>query len=85
MKIALHTFATARAGNVIGAGDWAEDRIVPDFFKAMKSNSILNIRNPNATRPWQHVLEPLSGYLELGSKLFIEGKVFKEVGILVRK
>ena len=69
--------ATARAGNVIGAGDWAEDRIVPDLFKAMKSNSILNIRNPNATRPWQHVLEPLSGYLELGSKLFREGKSFQ--------
>lgn len=62
--------ATARAGNVIGGGDWAENRIVPDFFRSLKGNSDLSLRFPNATRPWQHVLEPLSGYLLLASKLF---------------
>jgi CDP-glucose 4,6-dehydratase len=62
--------ASVRAGNVIGAGDWAENRIVPDYFRAMRTNKKLEVRNPNATRPWQHVLEPLSGYLFLASKLF---------------
>lgn len=62
--------ASARAGNVIGAGDWADNRIVPDFFKAVMSGKKMSIRNPNATRPWQHVLEPLFGYLLLGSKMF---------------
>lgn len=66
--------ATVRAGNVIGAGDWAENRIVPDYFRAMLSNKKLEVRNPNATRPWQHVLEPLSGYLLLASKLFKDKK-----------
>lgn len=61
--------ATARAGNVIGGGDWADDRIVPDFYRAMMSGNPLSIRNPYATRPWQHVLESLSGYLELGRAL----------------
>lgn len=61
--------ATARAGNVIGGGDWADDRIIPDCVRAWTSSSIPEIRNPNATRPWQHVLEPLSGYLCLGSML----------------
>lgn len=64
--------ASVRAGNVIGAGDWAEDRIVPDYFRALISNKKLIVRNPNATRPWQHVLEPLSGYLLLASKLFYD-------------
>ena len=68
--------ASARAGNVIGGGDWAPYRIVPDFFRAMKENKKLVIRNPEAVRPWQHVLEPLSGYLLLGSMLWIEGKRF---------
>lgn len=68
--------ASARAGNVIGGGDWAEFRIVPDFFRAIKNNEKLIIRNPNATRPWQHVLEPLSGYLLLASKLYLEGNKF---------
>lgn len=54
---------SARAGNVIGGGDWAENRLVPDCIKAWSSGKSVNIRNPNATRPWQHVLEPLSGYL----------------------
>jgi CDP-glucose 4,6-dehydratase len=58
-----------RAGNVIGGGDWAIDRIVPDCIRAFACNKPVNIRNPNATRPWQHVLEPLSGYLALASKL----------------
>jgi CDP-glucose 4,6-dehydratase len=59
----------ARAGNVIGGGDWAIDRIVPDCIKAWSRNEIVDIRSPNATRPWQHVLEPLSGYLTLGALL----------------
>ena len=65
--------ASARAGNVIGGGDWAENRIVPDFFRAVNKNEKLIIRNSNATRPWQHVLEPLSGYLLLALKLYEEG------------
>ncbi len=62
--------ATARAGNVIGGGDWAVDRIVPDCVRAWSEGKPIVIRNPNATRPWQHVMEPLSGYLSLGQKLF---------------
>ncbi|WP_233841088.1 CDP-glucose 4,6-dehydratase [Dyella sp. 2HG41-7] len=62
--------ATARAGNVIGGGDWAEDRLVPDLVRAAAANSALMIRNPAAIRPWQHVLEPLSGYLRLGQLLW---------------
>jgi len=68
--------ASARAGNVIGGGDWAEDRIVPDFFRAHLRNESLVIRNPNHTRPWQHVLEPLSGYLSLASALWLKGKEY---------
>jgi CDP-glucose 4,6-dehydratase len=60
---------TARAGNVIGGGDFKNDRIIPDFFRAISQKKTLIIRNPKATRPWQHVLEPLSGYLKLGSLL----------------
>ena len=62
--------ATSRAGNVIGGGDWAQDRIVPDCMRAWSKSDIVEIRSPNATRPWQHVLEPLSGYLTLGQKLY---------------
>lgn len=61
--------ATARAGNVIGGGDWAQDRIVPDCIRAAEMNRPIQLRNPNATRPWQHVLEPVSGYLLLGARL----------------
>ena len=61
--------ATVRAGNVIGGGDWAEDRIVPDCARAWAAGQAVNIRSPWATRPWQHVLEPLSGYLWLGARL----------------
>jgi len=64
--------ATGRAGNVIGGGDWAIDRLIPDMMKAAGKGTSVLIRNPKATRPWQHVLEPLSGYLMLGSKL-LEG------------
>lgn len=61
--------ATARAGNVIGGGDWAEDRLVPDFVRAACRGEALRLRHPDAIRPWQHVLEPLSGYLLLGAAL----------------
>ena len=64
----------ARAGNVIGGGDWARDRIIVDCVKAFSQGEVLEIRSPKATRPWQHVLEPLSGYLTLGQYLY-EGKV----------
>ncbi|MCC7305686.1 MAG: CDP-glucose 4,6-dehydratase [Alphaproteobacteria bacterium] len=64
--------ATARAGNVIGGGDWAEDRLIPDLMRARENNKILEVRSPAAVRPWQHVLEPLAGYLQLGRKL-LEG------------
>lgn len=65
--------ATARAGNVIGGGDWAEDRLIPDLMRAVVSGKPVLIRNPHAVRPWQHVLEPLEGYLMLAEKLW-EGK-----------
>ena len=61
--------ATARAGNVIGGGDWAEERIVPDAMRALAANETIPVRRPHATRPWQHVLEPLGGYLLLAEKL----------------
>jgi CDP-glucose 4,6-dehydratase len=61
--------ATARAGNVIGGGDWAEDRLIPDLIKASSNSLITEIRNPGSVRPWQHVLDPLSGYLTLGQHL----------------
>jgi len=62
--------ATARSGNVIGGGDWGEDRIVPDCARALSAGAIIDVRNPAAVRPWQHVLEPLSGYLSLGATLW---------------
>jgi CDP-glucose 4,6-dehydratase len=68
--------ASARAGNVIGGGDWAKDRIVPDYFRAVKAGKKLTIRNPHATRPWQHVLEPLSGYLCLAAALYEKGSKY---------
>jgi CDP-glucose 4,6-dehydratase len=70
--------ASARAGNVIGGGDWAEDRLVPDIFRAFAGKEVLKIRNPNAVRPWQHVLEPLSGYLTLAQRLSEAGVEFGE-------
>jgi len=62
--------ASARAGNVIGGGDWADDRLIPDILRSFEKNESVVIRNPKATRPWQHVLEPLSGYLILAQKLY---------------
>ena len=70
--------ASARAGNVIGGGDWAEDRLIPDFLRAMDAGSTLKIRSPSSTRPWQHVLEPLSGYLMLAKRLYAHGAEFAE-------
>ena len=70
--------ASARAGNVIGGGDWAADRLVPDFLRALDAGQSLTVRAPLALRPWQHVLEPLSGYLMLAERLFTEGKGFTE-------
>jgi CDP-glucose 4,6-dehydratase len=72
------SIATARAGNVIGGGDWAEDRLIPDILKAFEKEEAVIIRNPLSTRPWQHVLEPLSGYLVLAQKLFEKGDEFAE-------
>ena len=71
----LISMATARAGNVIGGGDWSEDRIVPDCVRSLLKQEPINVRNPVATRPWQHVLEPLSGYLWLGALLTGEVKL----------
>ena len=68
-KSAKFGVATARAGNVIGGGDWAEDRIVPDCIRALRAGEAIVLRNPASTRPWQHVLEPLSGYLTLAAAL----------------
>jgi CDP-glucose 4,6-dehydratase len=70
--------ATTRAGNVIGGGDWAEDRLIPDILRAIQNGQSVNIRNPHAIRPWQHVLEPLSGYLTLAEKLYTDGAAFAE-------
>lgn len=70
--------ASARAGNVIGGGDWAEDRLIPDFLRAIDKNETLSIRSPNAIRPWQHVLEPLSGYLLLAENLYTHGERFAQ-------
>lgn len=70
--------ASARAGNVIGGGDWAADRLIPDFMRAIMQNHSLKIRNPQSIRPWQHVLEPLSGYLMLAERLWKEGEGFAD-------
>jgi CDP-glucose 4,6-dehydratase len=70
--------ASARAGNVIGGGDWATDRLVPDCISALITGRPIRIRNPHAIRPWQHVLEPLSGYLTLAQRLFESGTEYAE-------
>ncbi|MBC54480.1 MAG: CDP-glucose 4,6-dehydratase [Gammaproteobacteria bacterium] len=70
--------ASVRAGNVIGGGDWAEDRLIPDILRAFEQQRPVIIRNPLATRPWQHVLEPLSGYLILAERLFTQGTAYAE-------
>ena len=69
---------SARAGNVIAGGDWAADRLVPDIVRALLARQDIIIRNPASVRPWQHVLEPLSGYLALAEKLFVQGPDFAE-------
>ena len=68
----------ARAGNVIGGGDWAENRIIPDCIRSWAKNKTVLLRNPNSTRPWQHVLEPLSGYLNLAINLNESNKLHGE-------
>lgn len=70
--------ATVRAGNVIGGGDWAQDRLIPDILSAFEQGRKVDIRNPHAVRPWQHVMEPLSGYLTLAEQLFEHGPSFGE-------
>jgi CDP-glucose 4,6-dehydratase len=72
------SIASARAGNVIGGGDWAKDRIIPDIVKALTHNQPVEIRNPNAIRPWQHVIEPLAGYLKLAKSLNDHPKGFSD-------
>jgi len=70
--------ASVRAGNVIGGGDWADDRLMPDILRAFEKDKSVVIRNPKATRPWQHVLEPLSGYILLAEKLFDNPELYSE-------
>ena len=70
--------ASGRAGNVIGGGDWAADRLIPDIMRAISRGETVNIRNPHAIRPWQHVLEPLSGYLILAERLYTDGPRFAD-------
>jgi CDP-glucose 4,6-dehydratase len=68
--------SSVRAGNVIGGGDWSKDRIIPDFIRSLEEGKPLDIRNPRAVRPWQHVLEPLYGYLQLGATMLTKGHSF---------
>ena len=70
--------ASVRAGNVIGGGDWADDRLIPDILRSFEKNEPVVIRNPKATRPWQHVLEPLSGYLVLAQKMYRDQNKYAE-------
>lgn len=70
--------ASVRAGNVIGGGDWAKDRIIPDCIRALENNKEIEIRNPRSVRPWEHVLEPLNGYLMLGEKMYGEPLKYSE-------
>lgn len=76
-KAGVH-LANVRAGNVIGGGDWAKNRLIPDFLRAMDARKTICIRSPDAVRPWQHVLEPLSGYLLLAERLVNDGVEFSE-------
>jgi CDP-glucose 4,6-dehydratase len=78
LKDAGIAMATARAGNVIGGGDWALDRLIPDVLRALQGKRSVLIRNPNAIRPWQHVLEPLCGYLMLAERLYTQGQADAE-------
>ena len=74
----LSMVASARAGNVIGGGDWSADRLIPDAIRSFSAKQVLSIRNPHATRPWQHVLEPLSGYIVLAQRLYNDGAPFAQ-------
>ncbi|MFF2018099.1 CDP-glucose 4,6-dehydratase [Paenibacillus sp. NPDC058177] len=74
-KVAI---ASVRAGNVIGGGDWAEDRLIPDLVRSIQANKSLKIRNPHSVRPWQHVLEPLYGYLLLAEKMWSNGEEYSD-------
>jgi CDP-glucose 4,6-dehydratase len=74
-KIAI---ATARGGNVVGGGDWSEDRLIPDIVRSLYNNKKLVLRNPNSVRPWQHVLELCEGYMELGARLLVDGPTVAE-------
>ncbi|MFA6074224.1 MAG: CDP-glucose 4,6-dehydratase [Negativicutes bacterium] len=76
--ISAPAVATARAGNVIGGGDWAKDRLVPDILRSIEAGEPVRIRNPYSIRPWEHVLEPLAGYLQLAENLYTEGHKFAE-------
>ncbi len=78
MQVQNIGLASVRAGNVIGGGDWAEDRLIPDILRAFEKNKSVIVRNPKATRPWQHVLEPLSGYILLAQKLYEKPDEFAE-------
>ena len=73
-----NAIASARAGNVLGGGDWSNDRLVPDFIRSITNKKLIDIRNPNAMRPWQHVLEPLKGYLLLAENLYNHGPKYAE-------
>lgn len=70
--------ASARAGNVIGGGDWSDDRLIPDIVRAIAANEVVQIRNPGAIRPWQHVLEPLSGYLSLAEHVYNDAATYAD-------
>jgi len=70
------SLASVRAGNVMGGGDWCQNRIVPDCMRAFSNNEPVNLRSPGSTRPWQHVLEPLSGYLLLASRMSVSSKIY---------
>jgi CDP-glucose 4,6-dehydratase len=72
------SLASARAGNVIGGGDWAEYRLIPDVFRALANGQPLIVRNPQSIRPWQHVLEPLAGYITLSESLYTSGNIYAD-------
>jgi CDP-glucose 4,6-dehydratase len=74
----LPNIASVRAGNVIGGGDWAQDRLIPDIIRAFQNNETVKIRNPRAIRPWQHVLDPLAGYMQLAEKMTIKLKHYAQ-------
>jgi CDP-glucose 4,6-dehydratase len=78
-KIGFPNIATVRAGNVIGGGDWAKDRIIPDIVRSWAEKKAVEIRSPYSTRPWQHVLEPLSGYLSLGAELYKQDSLYRNM------